>query len=206
MTTETAILTVLHNITPNALLPTDRVDTLLVIPRAIKAPGSTAMSAPYNADPMKSGRPRINHTTNADKQPTATCAATTRQGESCGLRARKAWASARLSGTTGGSSASSSYPAPAARCVSESDVGRVTGFLAQPLIVRANPHPTQARIPGYACAVHFPQARRREDALPGPLRQRGWQAGQAPRHASTARSPPGVARRVLRRVGSHARW
>ena len=81
MTTETAIFTVLHNITLMALLPTDRVDTLLVMPRAIKAPGSTAMSAPYNADPMKSARPRNNQTTNADKPPTTTCAATTRQGE-----------------------------------------------------------------------------------------------------------------------------
>ena len=82
MTTETPIFTVLHTITPRALLPTDRVDILLVMPRAIRAPGSTAISAPYNADPMKSVRPRTNHTTNVDKQPTTTCAATTRQGES----------------------------------------------------------------------------------------------------------------------------
>ena len=46
MTIETPIFTVLHSITLKVLLPTDRLDTLLVMPRAIKAPGSTATSAP----------------------------------------------------------------------------------------------------------------------------------------------------------------
>lgn len=52
MATETKILTATHTMKLTALAPGDTLESLLVMPRAIKAPGSTATSAPYSVDPM----------------------------------------------------------------------------------------------------------------------------------------------------------
>ena len=45
-TTETAIFTISHNMKLTALLPGDLLENRLVMPRAIKAPGTTATTAP----------------------------------------------------------------------------------------------------------------------------------------------------------------
>jgi len=50
MTTETAILTISHNMKLTALLPGDMLEIRLVMPRAIKAPGTTTVAAPYSTD------------------------------------------------------------------------------------------------------------------------------------------------------------
>ena len=46
ISTDTPILTVLHNMTLTALLPGDKLESGLVMPRAIKAPGTTVVAAP----------------------------------------------------------------------------------------------------------------------------------------------------------------
>ena len=46
MATETTIFTIVHNRTLTALLPGDMLLSLLVMPRAIKAPGTTTAAAP----------------------------------------------------------------------------------------------------------------------------------------------------------------
>ena len=55
MAIETKILTATHTMKLTALAPGDMLESLLVMPRAIKAPGSTATSAPYRVDPMSCG-------------------------------------------------------------------------------------------------------------------------------------------------------
>jgi len=55
MATETKILTAIHTMKLTALALGDTLESLLVMPRAIKAPGSIATSAPYSADPMSCG-------------------------------------------------------------------------------------------------------------------------------------------------------
>ena len=44
--TETPILTISHNMKLTALAPSDTLDRRLVMPRAIKAPGTTTVAAP----------------------------------------------------------------------------------------------------------------------------------------------------------------
>ena len=46
MATETAIFTIVHNRTLTALLTGDMLLSLLVMPRAINAPGTTTAAAP----------------------------------------------------------------------------------------------------------------------------------------------------------------
>ena len=46
MATETPIFTMLHNMTLTALAPGDTLESGLVMPRAIKAPGTTTTAAP----------------------------------------------------------------------------------------------------------------------------------------------------------------
>ena len=46
MATETAILTISHNMKLTALLPGDMLESLLVMPRANSAPGTTTVAAP----------------------------------------------------------------------------------------------------------------------------------------------------------------
>ena len=46
MATETKILTATHTMKLTALAPGDTLESLLVMPRAIKAPGTTAVAAP----------------------------------------------------------------------------------------------------------------------------------------------------------------
>ena len=50
MTTETPIFTISHNMKLTALAPGDTLESRLVMPRAIKAPGTTTTAAPYSAD------------------------------------------------------------------------------------------------------------------------------------------------------------
>ena len=54
----------------------------LVAPRAIKAPGRPTTAVPYNAETAATGSPVTAHASKATTAPTATCAATTRHGES----------------------------------------------------------------------------------------------------------------------------
>ena len=108
MAIETPIFTRLHTITLTALAPGDTVDIRLVMPRAIKAPGTTAVAAPYSADHTTSGLPKSSHANAAITPPTIICIATTRHGDSDGLFARKARASSAVRALTGGSCSSSS--------------------------------------------------------------------------------------------------
>lgn len=50
MAIETPNFTMLQNMTPTALAPGDTLVRGLVIPRAIKAPGTTTTAAPYSAE------------------------------------------------------------------------------------------------------------------------------------------------------------
>ena len=95
--TETNILTVDHNSTLTALAAGDMLESRLVMPRAIKAPGTTTTAAPYSIDHATSGRRVINHPTSAATTPTATWVATTRHGETGSSWALKAATSSRLS-------------------------------------------------------------------------------------------------------------
>ena len=61
MATETAILTISHNMKLTALAPGDMLLSRLVMPRAIKAPGTTTVAAPYSADHPTSCRAGEQH-------------------------------------------------------------------------------------------------------------------------------------------------
>ena len=94
MATETPIFTDSHNMKLTALTPGDMLDSRLVMPRAIKAPGTTTAAAPYSADHACSRPPPSSHANSATTPPTAACTATTRHGDTCGFRpARPALAS-----------------------------------------------------------------------------------------------------------------
>ena len=84
------IFTVSHTMTLTAETAGDKLDSRLVMPRANNAPGTTAVTAPYNADHACSRPPPSSHANSATTPPTAACAAITRQGDTCGFRARNA--------------------------------------------------------------------------------------------------------------------
>ena len=84
ITTETNILTVAHNITLTALAPGDVLLIGLVMPRAIKAPGTTTVAAPYSTDHATSCLPVAHADNSAATTPTANCTPSTHHGESGG--------------------------------------------------------------------------------------------------------------------------
>ncbi len=98
MATETAILTASHNMKLTALAPAFMLLSRLVMPRAIKAPGTTTVAAPYSADHPTSCLPVSSSASKATATPTAPCTATTRQGDSGGSAARSACACSRVKG------------------------------------------------------------------------------------------------------------
>lgn len=81
MPTETAILTNSHNMKLTALTPGDMLDSRLVMPRAIKAPGKTTTAAPYNSDAAIDALPVMTPAAADATTPTPACAPMTRQGE-----------------------------------------------------------------------------------------------------------------------------
>ena len=107
MATETAILTNSHNMKLTALLPGPTLESLLVMPRAIKAAGTTTVAAPYRSDQPTSCRELSRAANSAATTPTPACTRTTLQGESEGDRARSDSASSRVNVLTGGRRSSS---------------------------------------------------------------------------------------------------
>ena len=105
MATETAIFSISHNMKLTALWPGDMLENRLVMPRAIKAPGTTATAAPYSADNPADRSPMMTHTKAATTTPTTACNRTTRHGETGRSFARRACASCWVKGLK------SSYPA-----------------------------------------------------------------------------------------------
>ena len=59
ISTETPIFTISHNMKLTALAPGDTLLIRLLMPRAIKAPGTTTTAAPYSADPNTARSPVI---------------------------------------------------------------------------------------------------------------------------------------------------
>ncbi len=111
MATETAIFTTLHDMTLTALAPGDTLLSRLVMPRAIRAPGTTTTAAPYSAEPSIPSAPPISPHSRALDTPIAACAATTHHGDTRDeLFATRACASCResLLNRTGPSSSASS--------------------------------------------------------------------------------------------------
>ena len=108
MTTETAILTISHNMKLTALLPGDMLESLLVMPRAIKAPGTTTAAAPYSTDHAISCLWVRTPASRADTTPTANITPNTRHGDTAGSWARNTDASAAVSGLNAWLPASSS--------------------------------------------------------------------------------------------------
>jgi|GEM_PF-39809 len=98
MTTETAIFSISHNMKPTALWPGDMLVNRLVMPRAIKTPGTTATAAPYSADHPADRSPQMTPTKAATPAPTTACIPTTRHTETAGWFARKACASSWVRG------------------------------------------------------------------------------------------------------------
>jgi len=82
------ILTISHKKNPATAAPGFIEDTLLVIPRAITAPGTTTASAPYKADQPTLNFPVKPQAAPATRTPTNNCHANIRQGETEGLAAR----------------------------------------------------------------------------------------------------------------------
>jgi hypothetical protein len=108
MATETAILTVSHNMKLTAPTPGDMLESRLVMPRAIKAPGTTTVAAPYSSDHPTSCLRVSSAASSATPTPTAPCTATTRHGDSGGSLSRRACASSRVSALKAGVWAASS--------------------------------------------------------------------------------------------------
>lgn len=108
MATETPILTTSHNMKLTALLPGDMLENRLVMPRAIKAPGTTTVAAPYSTDHPNSFFPVTSDASAASTTPTPTWTSTTRQGDSGGSLARKACACSLVSALNFSAAASSS--------------------------------------------------------------------------------------------------
>lgn len=79
ISTETAILTDSHNMKLTALTPGDMLLIRLLMPRAIKAPGTTTTAAPYSAEFNTTRSPVTAQDNKATTAPTAACAATTHQ-------------------------------------------------------------------------------------------------------------------------------
>lgn len=79
ISTETTILTDSHNMKLTALAPGDMLLIRLLIPRAIKAPGTTTTAAPYSADTNTTRSPVAAQDNKATTAPTAACATTTHQ-------------------------------------------------------------------------------------------------------------------------------
>ena len=71
MATETAILPNSHNMTLTAETAGAKLEIRLVMPRAIKAPGTTTVAAPYSADHARPAEPNTNSTKTAITDPTA---------------------------------------------------------------------------------------------------------------------------------------
>ena len=88
MATETAIFTNSHNMKLTALAPGDMLLSRLVMPRAIKAPGTTTVAAPQSADQAVSDLPVMSIASKATTPPTAHCTKTTRHGETVGCDSR----------------------------------------------------------------------------------------------------------------------
>lgn len=107
ISTDAPIFNVAQNITLAALVTGDTLAIGLVVPRAIKAPGTTTTAAPYSAEAAASREPVISHASAAISSPRPAWAAITRHGDSDGLRIRNASASSRDNLLNGSSSASS---------------------------------------------------------------------------------------------------
>ena len=83
MATESAIFANAHHSMLTALTTGDNDESRLVAPRAISAPGTTTIAAPYAADTAPIA-PTTSHAMNTATAPIAPCAAMTRHGESTG--------------------------------------------------------------------------------------------------------------------------
>ena len=124
MATEAMIFVDSHNMKLTAPLTGDTLLSRLVMPRAIKAPGRATIAAPYNADHANSCLPVNSIANNAVTTPTATCAPTTRHGDSGGCLARRADACSLVSGLK------AALPGAAASSSSSSQVRMVSFRLA----------------------------------------------------------------------------
>jgi len=71
MAIDTPIFTNCHTRKLTALAPGDVLLSLLVMPRAIKAPGNTTVAAPYNTDHAQTCLPVINTASSANTPPNA---------------------------------------------------------------------------------------------------------------------------------------
>ena len=100
-TTDIAILINSHNMKLTALAPGDTLESLLVMPRAIKTAGTTTTADPYKADAPTDTLCVMAPKSNATTPPTAACAATTRQGDTAAKRGLRDCTSSRVKGTTG---------------------------------------------------------------------------------------------------------
>lgn len=100
MAIETPNFTMLQTITPTALAPGDTLVRGLVIPRAIKAPGTTTTAAPYSAElnqPSAAPACPKSQANEAAATPTAACTAITHHGDTRrGLRATRSRACSRV--------------------------------------------------------------------------------------------------------------
>ena len=97
MATETTIFTNVHNMTLTALLAGDMLLSLLVMPRAIRAPGTTTVAAPYSTDHATPAFCVSSAANSAATAPTTACTTITRHGDSDGSLARSADASSAVS-------------------------------------------------------------------------------------------------------------
>lgn len=122
ISTETAIFTASHNMKLTADVPGAMLESRLVMPRAIKAPGNTTAAAPYNSDHPTSLLPVASQPIKAATTPTPDCTTTTHQGDTTGSLARSAAACSRVSGVTSGFADQASCPSSAqAACAATPD-------------------------------------------------------------------------------------
>lgn len=126
MATLTEILTKSHTKKPKLAVTAFVDENRLISPRANSAAGITTTNPPYAADQPALTRPLHPHANSATAAAATSCPATTHQGDSDGLRARKAWACSALRGADSGAASSSASQSCAGLIIDMSNYGQVT--------------------------------------------------------------------------------